>query len=415
MYTSIRNRPAQLERGPAGRRARIGANVVLLGLTSLFTDISQEMVTSILPLYLAFELRLSPLQLGLVDGSYQGATALLRMVGGFIADRRRRHKEVAAAGYGISAACKLGLLATAGAWLPTMGMLMVDRLGKGIRTAPRDALISLSSDRGSLGAAFGVHRALDTTGALIGPFVAFAILGAIPFAYDAVFVTSFCFALVGLAVILLFVRNQVGRAEARPDHLSPRRIMAMLGAGDVRRIAVVGGLLSLLTIGDAFVYLLLQADTGLSHRWFPLLFVGTAAAYLVLAVPLGRVADRVGRHRVFIAGHIALLAVYGLLLAGDISTVGALLILGLYGSYYAATDGVLMALASVVLPEGVRTSGLALVTTVVALARFAAALVFGAIWTQWGATPALTVVAIGLLIALPVAGRVLRPGREATA
>ena len=138
------------------------------------------MVTAVLPLYLTYQVRLSPLQFGFIDGMYQGATALVRLLGGLVADRKERHKEVAATGYGASALCKLGLVAVGGAWLGTTAVLLVDRLGKGIRTAPRDSLISLDSERAGLGRSFGVHRALDTVGAMLGPLAAFVLLAQLP-------------------------------------------------------------------------------------------------------------------------------------------------------------------------------------------------------------------------------------------
>src|SRR5919197_383228 len=197
----------------ARRWPRVSRTVVLLGLVSLFTDISAEMVATVLPLYLVFNLGLSPLQFGAVDGVYQGAAALVRVAGGFVGDRWRRYKEVAAVGYGVSAVCKLAFLPVGAAWTALTWIVFIDRTGKGIRTAPRDALISLSTPRERLGTAFGVHRALDTAGAMLGPFVAFGLLAIAPLAFDAVFAVSFCFAIVGLLVIALFVRNEPAPAE----------------------------------------------------------------------------------------------------------------------------------------------------------------------------------------------------------
>ena len=135
---------------------------------------------------------LTPAVFGVVDGLYQGAAALVRIFGGVAADRSGRHKEVAVVGYALSALARLGFLVVGNVWTLLAAVVMVDRLGKGIRTAPRDALISLSSRREELGAAFGVHRALDTAGAMIGPLIAFGLLTIAPGAYDAVFVVSLC-------------------------------------------------------------------------------------------------------------------------------------------------------------------------------------------------------------------------------
>lgn len=160
------------------RRPALSANVFALGAVSLITDISAEMVTAVLPLYLVLGLQLSPMAYGVIDGTYTGATALLRIVGGYVADRTRSRKAVAGVGYALSAVAKLGLLA-AGRSVAAVGLVIaVDRTGKGLRTAPRDALITLSTPPDALGRAFGVHRALDSLGAFLGSLVALAVLAA---------------------------------------------------------------------------------------------------------------------------------------------------------------------------------------------------------------------------------------------
>jgi MFS family permease len=372
----------------ARRRAgtRVNRTVVLLGLTSLLTDISSEMVATVLPLYLVFVGGFSPLAFGVIDGLYNGATALVRLASGFIGDRWGRHKEVAATGYGISALCKLLLVAVGTAVSAIGAVVLLDRAGKGIRTAPRDAMISLSTPKEQLGAAFGVHRAMDTVGAMLGPVVAFALLALSPLAFDSIFLVSFCLAMLGLGVLVLLVD---GRSRA-PGAQQPERPPALRDAFGLvrvpryRALLIAAGALSLATASDAFVFLALQDELDLGTSLFPLLFVGSAGTYMLLAVPMGRLADRVGRGRVLIGGYALLLVVYALLLAplgGWLLLAG---VLGLLGAYYAATDGVLMALGSAVVPEAVRGSGLALLGTTTSAARLVASVAFGALWTIWG-------------------------------
>ncbi|MFC9633141.1 MFS transporter, partial [Streptomyces mirabilis] len=199
------------------RRAAVAPTVLALGAVSLITDVSSEMVTAVLPLYLVTGLGLSPLGFGLLDGIYNGFSALVRLIGGHLADRGGgRHKWVAGFGYALSAACK-PLLLLAHTLTPIGLILAADRTGKGLRTAPRDALISLSSTPETRGRAFGVHRAMDTAGALFGPLVAFLILRATVDGYDAVFTVSFCVAVVGVLVLVLFVPNRVNGARTKPD------------------------------------------------------------------------------------------------------------------------------------------------------------------------------------------------------
>jgi MFS family permease len=395
-----------------GRGIRVGRNVVLLGLVSFFTDVSSEMVAAILPLYLVYTLGFSPLQFGVVDGVQQGASAIVRVLGGFLADRTRRHKEVAALGYGISAASRLGLL-FANSVQALGAIVFLDRTGKGIRTAPRDALISLSSERDRLATAFGVHRSLDTAGAMLGPLIAFSLLTITPGDFDVIFVVSFCAALVGLGLLVLFVEN---RPVLAPED-SPVSVVAaarLLGTRRFRVLVAVAGALGLVTISDGFLFIALQRRVDFEPRLLPLLFVGTALAYMLLAIPVGRVADRFGRGRTFVAGYLPLLAAYALLLlpAGPSAEIPVYLVL--LGLYYAATDGVLMALASATLPPPLRGSGLALLVTSTSIGRLLASIFFGMIWTWYDVETAIAVFAIALCIAIVLAGAALRLTPEAS-
>ncbi len=428
----VRSRGQRRPRLRAWRLA--GRNVLLLGLTSFFTDISSEMVATVLPLYIIFTLQLSPLQYGVIDGLYQGAAVLVRLVGGILADRWQRYKTVAVVGYGLSAVCRLGLLFIGASWSAVAAIVMIDRTGKGIRTAPRDALIALSTRPDELATAFGVHRAFDTAGAMIGPLVAFLLLSLAPGTFDAIFVVSFCFALVGLGVLTLFVENrsaepaataELCRARHHAGHPALRcrncrlappvppgaSLRAAIGLLRIPRFAAllaVGAVLSLMTLSDGFLFLNLQRQLDLAVGFFPLLYVITAFIYMLFAVPAGRLADRVGRGRVFIAGHALLIIVYLLLLVPGISSLALFGSLLLLGTYYAATDGVLMALTSATLPAPLRASGLALLATAIGLARLCASILFGILWTSVGAQGALVGFAIGLLIATLVAALVLR-------
>ncbi|HEU0019097.1 MAG TPA: MFS transporter [Thermoleophilaceae bacterium] len=397
-------------------------NVVVLGTVSLLTDVSSEMVAAILPIYLVFALGASPLQFGIVDGIYQGVSALVRLASGFVADRWRRHKEVAAVGYGLSAACKAALVAIGGSVAAIGGIVLVDRTGKGIRTAPRDALIALSSAPAALATAFGVHRAMDTAGAMLGPLAAFGLLLLAPARFDAIFVVSLCFAVLGLAVLLLFADGRPRRPDAQPGagrdgaaRPTIREAIALLAEPRFRTLVVAAGVLAIATISDGFVYLGLQRTVGFSLTAFPLLFVGSAAVYMALAIPVGRLADRVGRRLVFVAGYALLLPVYTVLLLPSAGIPGLVLALCALGAYYAATDGVLQAIASALLPDSLRASGLALLVTATSLAKLASSVVFGLVWTLGGLEVAATTFVAALSAALLVATAVLRRSPEAVA
>ena len=403
MY-QIENSRQVLERGFS--LPKVSRNVLLLGLVSFFTDISAEMVATILPLFLIYSVGLTPFAFGVIDGIYQGGTAVARLAGGFVADRTRRHKEVAAAGYAISAVSKLALLAT-GTWGSVAGVIAVDRAGKGLRTAPRDALISLSSRPESLGQSFGVHRALDTAGAMLGPLVAFALLALMVDPFEAVFVLSFLLAVVGLAILVLFVRNT---PVARPGgtRLTLRKAGAILKVRPFRSLVGVGTLLGLVTVSDGFMYLALEQRDVIPIAAFPLLYVGTALTYMVLAVPVGRLADSIGRRRVFLGGYVLLLGAYALLLVDLPGALTVTLVLLLFGAYYAATDGVLPALASTTIAPDTRATGLAVLATGTGTARLVASLAVGAVWTWAGLDEAFLLFAALLAVALVLAAVVLQ-------
>ncbi|MFE2165017.1 MFS transporter [Streptomyces sp. NPDC059447] len=412
MYLAANGRPDAPPRTPGARR-RVPAAVLALGTVSLVTDVSSEMVTAVLPLYLVLGLGLSPLQFGFLDGMFNGATALVRLLGGRLADRGGHHKRVAGAGYLLSALSRLGLLLAGGATAGIAAALAADRLGKGIRTAPRDAMISLSGPPESLGRSFGVHRAMDTTGALLGPLAAFAVLWATADAYDAVFAVSFCTGLLGVLLLAVYVPAVPPAVPPAAAARRPAPARTALRDPAFRRILYAAALLGATTIGDAFLYLLLLRGLDLPPALFTLLPLGAAAVYLLLAVPAGRIADRTGRPAAFLIGHLALLGAYGLLLAPVAwpTVVGVPTLLGIF---YAATDGVLMALAAPVLPAHGRAGGLAVLQTGQALARLLGAAGFGAAWTFWGQRPALWAAALALAGALAAARRIL-PDRTAPA
>lgn len=400
---TLRDRPGRDAAGAVTRR--VSATVVLLGVVSLLTDVSSEMVASVLPLYLTAVVGLSPVAYGFLDGIYQGVSAFLRIAGGYAGDRGGQPKWVAALGYGASALSRIAMLPATG-FAAITAVITADRLGKGLRTAPRDALIAEASDPRTLGRAFGVHRTLDTIGAALGPLVAFALLASVPGSYDSIFVVSFAFALVGLAVLVLFVPNL--RTRTGTARIGLRRVMRAVGGPRLRRPLIAAGVLGLLTVGDGFLYLSLQERDDFAAGWFPLLYVGTNVAYLALAVPLGRLADRIGRARVLVAGHAALLTCY-LLAALPAGGVGlTLAVLLLLGVFYAATDGVLPALVSRLVPAQARGTGIAAGQTVVALARFASSLLFGVLWSLQGPGTSLVQFAVLLAVAIPVAGWLLR-------
>jgi MFS family permease len=283
-------------------------------------------------------------------------------------------------------------------------------------------MISLSSEPKELGTAFGVHRAMDTCGAMIGPLLAFALLAVTHDDFHGIFLISFCFGLIGLAILTLLVEDPARRDDAPGELPEPgpkptlRGATTALRGGPLTGLTLIAFLLGVATIGDAFLYLQLDERLDLDNSLFPLLYVGTSSVFMIMAVPAGRLADRLGRARVFTCGYVLLLGVYATLLSGiDTVALLPLTLVGL-GAYYAMTDGVLAALGSAAVPKELRGTGLAVLGTATGLAQFAASVAFGALWLAFGAYDAFIVFTAGLAVALALTAFVLllRP-RAATA
>lgn len=388
---------------------RVPRAVLLLGVTSCFIDAADELVATVLPLYLLYGLDLSPLAAGAISGAQAGGGAVLRLAGAALADHWQRAKELAVLGYAISFACKLGLVQAGASPAALGGLIAVDRLGKGLRVAPRDALIAAHAEPGGLATSFGAHRALDALGALSGPVLALALLRVAPGGYDALLVTSAGLAAIGVATIALWVP----RATTAPAAATLEVVKEALGAPAARRIALATLALAGTRLGDGLLVLALQRRAGLPPSSLPWLYVASAATSLVLAWPAGQLADRVGGGRVVLAAQGALALGWTLLLALPSSVIIAPCLL-LTAAHATATDGVLTALLAEALPPAVRTSGLACIGSGVDVARFGASLAFGAAWSAWGLGAALGAALGGVVLAAAAASSVL-PARVAEA
>lgn len=388
----------------------LSQNLLALGFTSFFTDISSEMVAATVPIFLTASLGFSLFGVALFEAAYQGTNAVFRIWGGSIADNRQNHKQTAATGYAISAGTRVGLVMSAlVGWIPAVPFLLADRIGKGLRTGPRDALISLSTAPSRLATAFGVHRAMDTAGAMLGPLLAYVVLDISMESFDAVFLISAIFAVVGVAVITMFAEEkpQKRKPGARPPRIREqwRDIASTRG---IPGIAAAAALLSLVTVGDAFIYLVIQQSNTLSAKYFPLLFVGTAIAYLVLALPFGRLADRIGTRPVFLLGNALLVVMYLVVAFSDLGFGAAMVCLLLLGTYYAATDGVVPAMVSKLVGVHVRASGIAFITVVIAVGKMLSAIMYATLFETMGKTSAMVALAVAMSCAVAVAVPLLR-------
>jgi MFS family permease len=377
-------------------------NVVLLGLVSLLTDISTEMVYPLLPFYLTLRLGAGPAVLGLIEGLAESLASLLKVVSGHVSDRFQRRKPLAVLGYASSGLGKV-VLYLAGSWGVVLAGRLVDRFGKGIRTAPRDALVADSSPEGRRGWAFGLHRAMDTAGAATGVLIAYFLLnryGGGGADLRPIFLVSLIPALLGLAV-LAWVRETgrvAGRREAggpgqavesAPRRAEPRpvgRIRDVFTRLDPRlkTLLIVTGIFTLGNSSNQF--LLLRAGGAVGPAGAILLYLLYNLSYSVFSWPAGWLSDKVGRRRVLVAGFLLYAAVYGGMALGPEGAGGLgsvvlfALLFTLYGLYSALTDGVAKALIADLAPKELRATVIGLHATIVGLGLLPASLLAGALW-----------------------------------
>ncbi|ACU74530.1 major facilitator superfamily MFS_1 [Catenulispora acidiphila DSM 44928] len=398
-------------------RERVPFNVKMLGTVSLLTDVSSEMLVAVVGYYLLNVLHETPTAIGFLDGLYNGIPALLAIPAAYLSDRWQRRKLLAGLGYGASAVTKLGFPIVGPSFGGLSGLLSADRFGKGMRSAPRDALISLSSPPQILGRSFGVHRMLDNIGAATGPLIAsFVLLWTTKFgterkAFDALFIIAFCVAAVGVVVFCLYVTDHKAELQER-SAASLRAAGGLVRQSWFIRTGIAVALLGLAWVSDTFVYLTLAHRMALSASEYALLATGTMGMFVLMAIPVGRLADRVGRWKVFVVGHLLLVIAYALLatnVPNGFLLVAALLLPGIA---YAATDGVLMAYCGPRIPAALRTSGLAVMQSIGAVAGFVSSVAFGAAWSHTDPKTVMLWFAGAMAVAITVSTLLVSPWKE---
>jgi len=367
---------------PADRAAGgLDRNVVALGFTSLFTDVSTEMLVPILPLFITATLGASATSLGVIEGVAECVASVLRTTSGWLSDRIGRRKPFLVSGYGLSGAAK-AMIGLAANWPAVLALRVADRFGKGLRGPPRDALIADSVPRASLGRAFGLHRAMDTTGAAIGPLVAWWLLGRWQElgaeGYRRIFLVSAIPATLSVLVLLAFVRA--------PRHASsPRRTLSehrgALG-GVFARFVMVDTLFQLGNSSNAFVLLRTQG-AGWSASQVALVYVGFNLVMATLAYPFGHLSDRVGRRPLLIAGYLLYAGVYALL-ATHATRWGVVVAFLLLGAQTALVDGQARALIARLVPGGSRATAFGVHATATGLALLPASAAAGWLWDHRG-------------------------------
>lgn len=352
----------------------VSRTVVVLGLVSLFTDISSEMLYPIIPLFLTEVLRAPMAVVGVIEGVAESTARLLQVFSGWLADRRPRRRPLVMGGYSLSAVAK-PMLALAFAWPTVLVARFTDRVGKGLRNPPRDALIADSSPKATRGRAFGFHRSLDTVGAVIGPLIAFGIIFWLGPVYRWLFLIAFIPAFLALLLILLV------RERAREVAKSPKNIMLSVSEFDRRFWLFILATLVFAIGNSSDVFLLIRArDLGFAPSVVVLLFVLYNVVYALTSFPAGAVSDRVGRRLIMVGGLGVFAAVYlGFAFAGYAPWMWFLF--PVYGVYVGMTEGIGKAWVTDLVPHEKVGTALGVYQTVIGLATLVASTVAGLLWT----------------------------------
>jgi MFS family permease len=398
-------------------------NVFFSGLVSFFMDVSSEMVYPLVPLFLASVLGVNKSVIGLIEGIAETTASMVKLFSGWLSDRLGRRKALMEAGYGISAVSRIGL-ALAGTWGLVLAVRFVDRFGKGVRTAPRDAIVADASTPADLSRNFGFHRAMDQFGAVLGPGIAFVVLTASPGAYRTVFLLSVIPGVIAVLVIALFIRERRASSRVRVVDFQPAEAGAARAAGDpthlVRKVAqrvktLRGPLLNYVLITGLFsvgnssdVFLILRAQNlGVVAALIPVMYLVYNLVYSGLSIPAGLLADRLGRRHVAVVGYLVFALAYAVMaLVG--SAAGAWCGFLVYGVYMAVADGNGRALLAQMSPSDRRATAFGAYHGVVGLAALPASVVAGLLWDHvspaapfWVGAVAGIVAAVLLIIFVP--------------
>lgn len=372
----------------------LSRNVVILGFVSLLNDGASEMIYPLLPVFLTAVLGAGPAAIGVIEGVAETTASLLKLYSGYLSDRVRRRKGWIAAGYALSNVIR-PLIAFAGSWFHVLVLRFADRVGKGLRTSPRDALIADSTAPESRGAAYGFHRAMDHSGAIAGPLIATALLALLHIDLKTLFLLSFIPGALALALLFAGLREQP--REPRPvqgGRFAVATAWDEMPAGFRKYLAII----LVFTLGNSTdAFLLLRAQSlGVPVALLPSIWVALHLVKAALSVPGGVLSDRIGRKSVITAGWVVYALVYAGFALAD-AQWHAWALFAVYGVYFGLTEGVEKALVADLAPVHLRGSAFGLYHLVVGLGALPSSLLFGLLWQRFGAAPAF---AFGAVLAL---------------
>jgi MFS family permease len=357
-------------------------NVFFTGLVSFFMDFSSEMIYPLVPIFLSSVLGVNKSVIGLIEGIAESTASLLKVFSGWLSDKMGKRKILMVAGYGISAFSR-PVIALSTLWGHVLTFRFVDRFGKGIRGAPRDAIIAESTPRSELGRSFGFHRGMDTLGAVAGPAVAFIILSLFTGNYRLVFWLSMIPGIIAVLVIVFFIREQRSRGSEikKREAIAHRDFYANL---DWRFKAFVA-IATLFALGNSSdVFLILKAtNVGIKEAYIPLLYLSFNLMYALTSVPAGILSDRIGRKRIILSGFILFGFIYmGFAMLSEQKHIWILFLL--YGVFMGLTEGIQKAFLATIIPSEFKATAYGIFNTFVGLAMFPASVIGGYLWDKFG-------------------------------
>jgi len=367
-------------------------NVFFLGLTSLFNDISSEMIVAIFPAFFTSVLKAGAASLGLVEGLADFAASFVKIYSGYLTDKYKRRKPLIVAGYALSVFIRPIYLAVSSVGA-VVGLRFTDRLGKGLRDAPRDTVISLSVEGKEMGKSFGFHRAMDTLGAILGPLVAYLILSHYPDHFDYVFVSAFVVGLIAIAS-LFFISDAVGQLKR-----SNVTFKSFANYSLKFKLYLLSVLLMSLGCLPVAVMLLKTESIGLMIATIPLFYMVYNIAYAGFSLFAGKASDRFGSVKIIITGYLFLILGYLFL---NYSTNSTLLIVSFFilGLFPAFTDGVQRSYAALITEEDKRGGAFGLFNAITGLGALGAGILGGYLWQHYSPTTALVVGGLSVILGL---------------
>ena len=354
----------------------ITRNVFILGLVSLFTDLSSQMVFPLIPLFLITVLSAGAYAVGIVEGAAETTASLLKVVSGYWSDKIKRRKPFVLFGYSLSAITK-PLFAFATVWSFVLFVRVIERIGKGLRTAPRDAIVAESSDVSVRGKAYGFHRAMDGIGSVSGAALAFLLLPIL--GYRNIFLFAFIPGIIAVFVILFIKEKKTPAKEEEPKEISIKLSFKELPM-NLKLFILVSSIFALGHFGYAFL-LLRAVDIGLTDHKAILLYVLFYIVYTVCAIPSGILSDKIGRKPVLRAGY-ALFGITSLGLVFTSNIYSILLLFVIYGIFYAMIDGAQRAFVVDLAPEHLKATALGTFHTAIGLVALPGGCIAGLLWDK---------------------------------